>query len=142
MGTIALSPVSDKFENSEEVLRALKGILQDLEDQLNDRTQLYVETGGRIPSGLSSNDVLFSLAAGAISVFIKNTSGFTQLFASHLGGLMANSTNFLGFTETAANPTTTEYPTHLNWGFHRNSAGPTIFLVLNYSGTIFKVQLT
>lgn len=45
-------------------------------------------------------------------------------------------------TSTAADPTTTEYPTSGQWGVHKNTSTGNVFLAYNDGGTIKKVQLT
>ena len=45
-------------------------------------------------------------------------------------------------TSTAADPTTTEYPTSGQWGIHKNTSSGDVFLAYNDGGTIKKVQLT
>jgi len=47
-----------------------------------------------------------------------------------------------GPSETAADPTTIEYPNDGDWGIHRNTSSGDVFLAFNDSGTIKKVQLT
>ena len=45
-------------------------------------------------------------------------------------------------TETAAAPTTTEYPNDGDCGFHKDTTGPTYYTVCNFGGVIKKALLT
>lgn len=57
--------------------------------------------------------------------------------ATFMGGA-----NMKGFTTTAADPTTTEYPAAKDWGFHKNTNSNNLYLVFNDGGTIKKVTLS
>lgn len=140
---VTVKPLPSRLETSDELIKALKSLLADLEDQLNQRAQIYVSTDGKIPAGLSVNDVILISFQGKVSLLLKNRRGFISLAASHIGGLSANLTNFLGVTTSGAVPTTTEFPNNNDWGFHNQTGGaPAFYLTFNLGGVIKKVALT
>lgn len=134
---VTVKPLPSRLETSDELIKALKSLLADLEDQLNERAQIYVSTDGKIPAGLNINDVILISFQGRISLLLKNRRGFISLAASHIGGLSANETNFLGVKTSGALPTITEFPNNNDWGFH-NRTGATLafYIVFNLGGVI------
>ncbi len=68
---------------------------------------------------------------------------FVQFASQTVKYLTANgSARFLGYTSSAAVPTTTELPNSLDWCLHNNTTGPTIYLAFNIGGVIKKVALS
>jgi hypothetical protein len=49
---------------------------------------------------------------------------------------------YIGFTSSAAAPSTTEYPNSGNFGFHHDTGTPAFYAVANFSGTVKKVAMT
>ncbi len=56
-------------------------------------------------------------------------------------GLTVNGARFLGRTATVLPPTTTEFPTSQDWGFHDDTNTGKIYLAYNRSGVIKSVEL-
>lgn len=128
---------------AEDIVRHVREALTDLEDQLNQRGQIYVSTDGKIPAGLNRSDVLIISNKGQISLLIKNKSNFDRLTAEMILGLSAKGTTFKGVTTTGAAATVTEYPNSLDWGFHNRTGGsPSFSLVFNIGAVIKSVALT
>lgn len=48
---------------------------------------------------------------------------------------------FLGFTSSAVDPTTSNYPEDRSWGFHHNTASGQVFLTFNLGAAIKKLEL-
>jgi hypothetical protein len=46
------------------------------------------------------------------------------------------------YTETTADPTTTEIPNDKEFGLHKNTTSGNVYLAFNNGGTILKVQLS
>lgn len=126
---------------AEDLTKAVREVIQDLVDQLNQRGQVYVSGDGRIPSGLIKNDVIITTYRGKISIQIKRSRGFDRLVAEHFGGLTANGTNFVGVKTDNTAPTVNHF-TDNDWGFYNQTGGsPGFFLVFNIGGAIKSVAL-
>jgi hypothetical protein len=141
---ISTNPIPINPETSiGEVVKLFRDALQDLEDQLNNRAQIYVSTDGKIPTGLNTNDILVVDYRGTVSLLIKKPGGFDRLTAAMIGGLTANSTNFLGVISQTGAPALSDFPNPSDWGFYRKTNAVTaMYLCFNYANTLFKVALT
>src|SRR5687768_8446573 len=129
--------------NPGDIIKLIRDVFQDLEDQLNQRAQIYVSTDGRVPAGLNRNDILLISYRGNITLGIKNRNGMDTLTAAMLGGLTANSTSFKGVLRKAANPVVADFPNPNDWGFFFKTNTTTAFyLCFNLDGTLMKVALT
>lgn len=49
---------------------------------------------------------------------------------------------FMGWTQSAVYPTTTQYPNHKNWGIHLDTSINKVYFVVNNGGAIRTVQLS
>lgn len=141
---ITVKPFSENaLSHASDLSRILKDVLSDLEDQLNQRAQIYTSTDGRIPAGLNRNDVLLIAYKGRMSILVKAARGFNTLTADHIGGLLANGTNFLGLKTDSVLASTAHFPRANDWGFYERTGGsPGFFLCFNHNGVIKKVALT
>lgn len=129
-------------EEADRILKILRSVLSDLEDQLNKRGQLYANTNGKIPTDLHRDDVLISSYRGKVSVYIHNGRSLDALTAAMLGGLSANGTNFKGFQSGTTAPNLTHFPEHGDWGFYRKTSGPVrTALAFNRNGNVEEVTL-
>lgn len=128
-------------EDLSSLVTTLKLVLSDLEDQLNQRAQIYVSDKGLPKTGLSKNDLVITVANGTIGIQINRGRSYLALTAAMLGGLTANGMNFVGYKQGAALPSTSDFTTDKDWGFYSRIAGST-YLVLNLQGVILKVVLT
>lgn len=101
-------------------------------------TKLAIYDGGSgnfYGIGAENSALCFSagIASGATpQMQLHATSGYLSV-----GGL-----RFTGYTQSSANPTTTELPNNKDWGFHKELINGKIFLAYNLSGVILKVELT
>jgi hypothetical protein len=82
---------------------------------------------------------LQDLQVSGLSKFRVEDSGDTFITgnASFLGDARLR-----GYTTAAADPTVSQYPQSLDWGFHKNSSSGNLYLVFNDGGVIKKVTLT
>lgn len=140
---ISLKPLSRDTPPDQLILR-LQAILSDLEDQLNSKAQVYANTTGLTPNGLTNGDVLVTDLRGKITIKVKSNKQFDILTASMLGGLTANGTQFLGLIIGTTTPTSpTYFPNEGDWGFFIDTTGPTFYLVFHHGTNIlFKRTLT
>lgn len=139
---ISTRPIGN-VETPEDLVKIIKEVFLDLEDQLNNRAQVYVSTNGRAPAGLNKNDVLIIAFRGQISILIKSGTTFQTLLASMLGGLMANGTNFIGLKTDSIAPSIVHFPEDNDWGFFNRTGGsPAFLLVYNIGGAIKSQALT
>lgn len=133
---------AESFSSPDELIKRLREILFDLEDQLNNRAQVYASTDGRVPSGLNRNDILFTVFKGRIGIRVKAAKGYAVLTADMIGGLSQKGTNFMGLTTSAAASALAQYPDTGDWGFHHNTAASTLSLTFNLGGVLKRVTLT
>lgn len=121
----------------------IREIFGDLEDQLNERAQIYVSTDGRIPTNLARNDILIVAYKGRISISVKSAKSFLGLTAAMLGGLSANSHNFLGLIRGTAAPALTNFPNPGDFGFYfKTTATVHRYLCVNIDNVLYKVEVT
>lgn len=126
----------------DKLLVALKDLFQDLEDQLNNRANIYVSTDGKIPTTLSPNDLVVIATGGTINILVKKKNGYVTLTAAMIGGLLSRGANFVGFQSVSGAPALSNFPNPNDWGFFTNTAGPNYYLVANFAGAIKKIALT
>lgn len=81
--------------------------------------------------GHAGADQLSLIAGGVETVRITTTA------AQLLGGL-----RMVGYKSSAADPTTTEFPTDKDCGIHKNTSSGAVFLAYNDGGVIKKVTLS
>lgn len=135
---IGQSPITD----SDQLIKIIREVLKDLEDQLNERTDIFSSTDGRIPGGLTRGDLVILTFKGIFKILLKTRTGFDELIASHLGGLMAKGTNFIGITTSAAAPAVADYPKPNDWGFHSRTGGtPNFYLAFNFGGSVRSIAM-
>lgn len=137
---LSLQPLGG-IDDPVELIKRLRSILTDLEDQLNTRAQVYVSSNGKIPTGLNPNDVVIVTFQNQVALLVKQKTGLLSLTASHIGGLTANSTNFVGLKQSATLPSLVEFPNDNDWGFHLDTAFALMYLVYNRGGTLYKINI-
>lgn len=127
----------------ENLIPQITSVLQDLEDQLNQRAQIYVSTDGRVPTNLNRNDILVVAFKGNLSIQIKGAKSYLTLTAAMLGGLTAHGCNFLGIISKAAAPVLADFPNLGDFGFF-NKTNATVhrYLCININSVLYKVELT
>lgn len=86
-------------------------------------------------SGITTH---WQIAAGG--EWLSTTAGVAATYLTSSGTVTA--AKMSQTTSTAADPTTTEYPTSGQWGIHKNTSTGNVFLAYNDGGSIKKVQLT
>lgn len=140
----------DKKIDVSQLAAAVYGSLASLEDQLNQRSQIYVNADGVIPNGAAPNaDFIATIAKdGKMALAIPQGKGSTRnLNITDLGGPYQTPLplNFVGETTSTAVPSTTEYPNAGDYGFHNNTTLATPgqwYLAINVDGaTIEYVDL-
>lgn len=125
-----------------EVLAALKSVFSDLEDQLNQRANIYVSTDGKVPSTLQRNDFLVVSYRGNISLYVKGARDFTALTAAMLGGLSRNGMNFVGLVRDAINPDLSHFPNPGDFGFFfKTSVTVHRYICVNIDNVLYKVEV-
>ena len=72
---------------------------------------------------------------------VENNAGTSQLAVDE-DGVVNIGAHLNQQTSTAADPTTTDYPTDKDFGVHKNTTSGNVYLAYNDGGTIKKVQLT
>lgn len=140
---ITVRPIGEvAIQSPRDLVKLIRDTFADLEDQLNDRAQIYTSTDGRIPAGLNRNDILVISFRGVISLLIKNKNGFDTLTADMIGGLPARDTNYLGMQTGTAAPSLADFPEPNDWGFFRKTTAVTTFhLCFNFNNNLFKVAM-
>ena len=133
----------------------IRGVLQaifkgELETYLEGK--LFVKDNITIDNGTSAAiDISMANTAGAFilrvgtggALTIRDTaSGNISITIDSSGNIKFNQLTRYTETVTTADPTTTEYPTDGDAGFHRNTTSGNNFWAYNRNGTIFKVQVT
>jgi len=110
---------------------------------VDDQLQTLSTSDGSVTSvGVSSNNAAIAsisgspvTSSGTIAINFSSTPTFTSVTLN--GGL-----KWLGYTSSAAAPTTTELPADKNVAIHKDTGTSKIYLAFNDSGVIKKVELT
>ena len=100
---------------------------------------------GNIHFGFSNNSVMTLLSSGNLGIGLTTPSEKLHVNGNARvdGNLILNNglTN-LGYTSSAAAPTTTELPTDKDYSIHKDTVGGTVYLAYNDGGVIKTVTLT
>lgn len=140
---VTIKTIGANVTEKDDLVKIIKDVFADLEDQLNTRAQVYISTNGVIPAGLIRNDTLIVDYKGRITFQVKNAKGFDTLTAEMLGGLTAHTTNFLGLVQGTTAPAITNFPDTNDWGFYAKTTATTSFsLCYNFNGVLKKIALT
>lgn len=132
-----------KNTTPDNLVAQITSVLQDLEDQLNQRAQIYVSTDGRVPTNLNRNDILVVAYKGNIGIQIKGAKSYLALTASMLGGLTTHGCNFLGILSGTTLPTLANFPNPGDFGFfNKTSSVVHRYLCVNINSVLYKVELT
>jgi hypothetical protein len=81
MAIVVRQPGStEKFTDPNTILRVLREILLDLEDQLNSRATIYSQTDNTVPAGLKPGDIIFNIYKGRVTVQARSSSGMVPFY--------------------------------------------------------------
>lgn len=139
---VTLDPLTN-VTSLNDLTSRIRYILQDLEDQLNQRSQVYVSVNGTVPSNTNSGDIVVVAYQGSIQFLVRGVRDYTTMTAAMLGGLMALGTTFKGIQEGTAPPAVADFPKAGDFGFFHNSSAPSWSLCVNFNGSVIKtVALT
>lgn len=128
-------------ENQRSLVERIQNIFSDLEDQLNQRTPLYLNTTGIIPEGILPQEVLFVAFEGKIEIKVKvDKKSFLTLDIGMLQGLSSRGTNFLGRIVGTVAVSLINFPNDNEWGFYERT-GVDFRLCYNMGGVLKTVVL-
>lgn len=137
--------ISDgEIADSNALGKILRQIFSDLEDQLNNRAQIYA-TNGTIPAGVEQGSIVVDTDKnGTISIKTATSRGFVTLTVGMLHGLLDRDTNFRGILRSLTTPLTDLTFAHSpgDWGFYHVTSGTRIWLWINSAGTFKSIELT
>lgn len=132
-----------QLTDPQSLVSVLRDLLNDLEDQLNQRAPVYAFTNGRTPTGLQLGDIVVSGYKGNLSIGLQTQRGLLNLVASMIGALSANGFEFIGVIRTTnAAPLLTDFPTAGNFGFwFKTNAVVAYKFCVNIDGVLLKADL-
>lgn len=130
---VTTRPIPDQASASaSDLIKIIRDTFADLEDQLNQRAQIFVSTNGKAPAGLKRDDVLIISYKGSVKLLVRNGRGFDTQGADDVEALAAKGTNYLGYQTGVGAPALANFPTPHDWGFYYQSAGtPKLYLCYN-----------
>lgn len=139
---IIVKPIaSDTPTDSNSILKLIRDVFLDLEDQLNQNASLVVKTDGIIPAGLARDTVLIISYKGTISLYVQGAKSRTQLSAEMLGGLSKQGTQYLGHITGTIAPAVVNFPNDNDWGFYTDTTVPTTYICYNVNNILRKVVM-
>lgn len=138
--TLRALPSGTDTKDPSELIRVLKAIFDDLEDQLNDRAQIYATSGG-IPNKLNKLDTVITATPSKIGLSVFLGKSFVTLVADMIGGLTKHNTNFVGQITRTFAPSLSDFPNANDWGFYEHT-GVNFSIVFNFNNTIVKAILS
>lgn len=129
----------------EELIKSLRVIFNDLEQQLSSNPLLSTSLNGKETKKFRPGDIFASLLSDVFKIGIIQQNGKKRFFKEsdlNLQVLQNRGTNFLGMITGAPLPTIAEFPNDNDWGFyHKTNATAKWYICVNFEGTFKYVEL-
>lgn len=136
----------DRNIDPDKLAGAICDALNSLQDQINAKPELHVNTDDKFPTGAKpGEDFLATLGPdGLMRLSIPIGPNETRVLSiTDLGGPYEtqSSLNFVGETSSGTVPTVGEYPLDQDWGFHLDTALVKTYIAINIAGTMYFAEL-